>query len=168
MFHQQRVIEFSVGVFIILGILSLLYLAFQVSGITGLVSQESYVITADFTNVGDLKVRAPVSIAGVSVGRVIAIDLDPSRFNAVVTMEIDEDKKNIPIDSTANIYTAGIIGANYISITPGFETTTLKNGDKITNTNQALILQDLIGQFLFNMKNDKEKEQAKEKDKNAA
>jgi phospholipid/cholesterol/gamma-HCH transport system substrate-binding protein len=168
MFHQQRVIEFSVGVFIILGVLSLLYLAFQVSGITGLVNKEAYIITADFTNVGDLKVRAPVSIAGVTVGRVIAIDLEPTRFNAVVTMEIDADEKNIPTDSTANIYTAGIIGANYISITPGFETATLKHGDKITNTNQALILQDLIGQFLFGMKNDKEKEKEKEKNKIAA
>jgi len=147
----RRGIELIVGLFIIFGVIAFIVLAFKVSGLTTLRSENAYRITADFNNIGDLKVRAPVTIAGVTVGRVTSIKLDPATFQAVVTMEIN-NKDRVPVDSTANIFTAGLIGMNYISVTPGFEDVYLKEGGKIEKTNQALILQNLIGKLLFNLK----------------
>lgn len=152
---QQRSINFIVGCFIIAGILALVVLAFRVSDLTTYTGANTYSVTAAFTNVGDLKVRAPVTIAGVSIGRITDIKLDPTTYKAVVTMQIDKNESNIPTDSTASILTAGLLGANYIGITPGFDETFLKEGSEIENTNQALILQNLIGQLMFSLKKDK-------------
>jgi len=149
-------IEFIVGLFVIAGLIAFTVLAIKVSGLTGFSSGKVYTITADFTNVGDLKERAPVTIAGVTVGRVVEIKLDPKAYKAVVKMEIENGRNEIPIDSTANIFTAGLLGANYISITPGFEDEFLRSGDKIERTNQALILQNLIGQLMYSLKSSKE------------
>lgn len=154
---KQHRIEFIVGLFMIAGIIALSVLAFKVSGLTVLENGETYKVTAEFTDIGDLKVRAPVTVAGVSIGRVTKIDLDSVTFRAVVTMEINKKKDRIPVDSTANIFTAGLIGSNYISIVPGFEETFLKEGDKIENTNQALILQNLVGKIMFNLENNNKK-----------
>jgi len=104
----------------------------------------------------------------VTVGRVKSITLDPKTFQAIATLDIDKKDNNIPTDSTANIYTAGIIGSNYISLTPGFDETALKNGDKITNTNQALILQDLIGQFMYNISHKEQSTNSSAANKNGA
>jgi len=155
MYRQQGLINFIVGLFVIAAGICLLILAFQVSGLTTYTSGNTYTITADFNNVGDLKVRAPVTIGGVTIGRVTDIKLHAKTFKAVVVIQIDKKENNIPVDSTASIFTAGLIGANYISITPGYETEFLKEGGKIENTNQALILQNLIGQLLFSLKSDK-------------
>lgn len=155
---RQRYFEFFVGLFMMAGIVALSVLAFKVSGLTSFSEAGTYRIRAEFTNIGDLKVRAPVTIAGVKIGRVTAIELDPKNFKAAVIMEIDQVSDHIPIDSTANIFTAGLLGANYISITPGFSQAYLKAGDRIINTNQALILQNLIGQLLFSLKNKNGKE----------
>lgn len=154
---KKYYLEFIVGTFMIAGILALAALAFKVSGLTWMNNHETYAVTAEFTHIGDLKVRAPVTIAGVTIGRVTKITLDPVTFKAIVTLSINARENEIPSDSTANIYTAGLIGSNYISITPGFEETYLKEGSKIENTNQALILQNIIGQLLYKTKGDNDK-----------
>ncbi len=156
--NGQKNINFVVGCFIIAGVIAFAVLAFRVSGLTTYTSANTYSITAEFTNIGDLKVRAPVTVAGVNIGRITSITLDPQSFKAIVTMQIDKKEGNIPTDSTASILTAGLLGANYISIEPGFDETFLKAGSNITNTNQALILQNLIGQLMFSLKGDKSKE----------
>ncbi len=112
-------------------------------------------MTAEFTNIGDLKVRAAVTVAGVNIGRITDITLNPKTYKAIVAMQIDKRDDNIPTDSTASILTAGLLGANYIAIEPGFDDTFLKAGSQIENTNQALILQNLIGQLMFNLKGGK-------------
>jgi len=165
---RQRYLEFFVGIFIVLAVLAFAFLSFKVSGLADFATQNTYTVTAYFTNVGDLKARAPVTIAGVTVGRVRSITLDPKTFQAIATLDIDKKDNNIPTDSTANIYTAGIIGSNYISLTPGFDETVLKNGDKITNTNQALILQDLIGQFMYNISHKEQSTNSSTANKNSA
>ncbi len=153
--NREKMMNFIVGCFIIAGIVALIVLAFRVSGLTTYSGANTYRVTAEFQNVGDLKDRAPVTIAGVTIGRITDIALNPSTFKAVVTMQIDQHDNQIPMDSTASILTAGLLGANYIDITPGFDETYLKEGSRIQNTNQALILQNLIGQLMFNLKGDK-------------
>lgn len=149
---RQRGIDFIVGVFVIICILCLLFLAVKVSGLN-LSHSSRFTVTANFQNIGDLKVRAPVTIAGVTVGSISSITLNPQTYEAIVTLDINKGTP-IPVDSTANIYTAGLIGSNYISITPGFSNDNLQDGGKITQTNPALILQNLIGQLLYSMKGD--------------
>lgn len=148
---QTKNIEVIVGAFLLAGILALLMLALQVSGLTDIVSKDGYEVTAAFDNVGDLRVRAPVAIGGVRVGEVTNILLDPNTFKAVVTLRINPNQKTLPSDSAASIYTQGLLGSNYISITPGFANTNLKNGDKITLTHSAVILENLIGQLMFKL-----------------
>jgi len=151
-------IDLIVGLLMLAGIMAFVMLAFKVSGFTSFADHNAYKITAEFTNVGDLKVRAPIAIAGVTIGQVTKIKLEPKTYKAIVTMKIINTHKNIPIDSTANIFTAGLLGANYISITPGFEDEFLQEGGQIEKTNQALILQNLVGQLMYTLKNkDKDK-----------
>lgn len=146
---KTRTVEIFVGLFLLAGILSLVMLAFQVSGLVNIVGRNGYAVTADFDNIGDLRIRAPVSIGGVRVGEVTAIQLNPTTFKAVVTMHINPNQNAIPTDSTASIFTEGLLGSNYISLSPGFSDTNLKNGDKIQTTHSALILENLIGQLMY-------------------
>jgi len=155
----MKLVETLVGFFIVIAALSLLVLAFQVSGISSVGHKDSYEITADFDNIGALKPRAAVTIAGVKIGQVTAIDLDTHSYKAVVKMRIDTDENTIPIDSAASIVTAGLLGANYISLTPGFENNYLKNGSQIEETHPAILLEEMIGQLMFSMKNDNEREE---------
>lgn len=148
---NKGIIEFWVGIFILLGIVGLVFLAFQVSGLTQKSVSQGYVIKADFDNVGGLKVRAPVQIAGVVIGRVTGIALNPETYQAEATLLI-YDKYTIPSDSTASILTQGLLGSNYLGIAPGYATTYLKPGDAFQRTNSAMILEQLIGQFMYNMK----------------
>jgi phospholipid/cholesterol/gamma-HCH transport system substrate-binding protein len=148
---KTRTVEIFVGLFLLAGILSLVMLAFQVSGLVNIVGRNGYVVTADFDNIGDLRAHAPISIGGVRVGEVVGIQLNPATFKAVVTMHIDPNQNAIPTDSTASIFTEGLLGSNYISISPGFANTNLKNGDKIQLTHSALILENLIGQLMYKM-----------------
>lgn len=144
------------------GILALLVLALKVSGLSNYVSRDGYLVTAQFDNVGDLKARAPVTISGVKVGEVTGISLNTTTFKAVVTMRMYADQNKIPTDSSASIFTQGLLGSNYVNLSPGFDETFLQNGSEIANTHPALILENLIGQFLFSIKNsDKDKEEAK-------
>ncbi|MFT4059975.1 MAG: outer membrane lipid asymmetry maintenance protein MlaD [Legionella sp.] len=155
---KQRYVDLSVGLFMLLGVLALLVMAMKVSSLSDLMSRKSYDVTADFTDIGGLKVRAPVTVAGVKIGEVTRIELQPSELNAKVTMRLRGDKKIPYEDSSARILTQGLLGSNYISIVPGFDDEGntkhpyLRNGDVIAKTQEAIILENLIGQLLFNIK----------------
>ena len=140
---KSRVIESSVGLFMLAAVVAFLVLAFKVSGLTLHHSENTYHISAGFDNIGSLKIRAPVTVAGVKIGQVNRIVLDPKTF------------KNIPEDSQASVVTAGLLGANYIEITPGFEDAVLHDGGQIDDTQPALQLETMIGQLLFNINKDK-------------
>lgn len=154
---KQRYIDISVGLFMIFGLLALLVMVMKVSGMSDFASSNVYRVSADFNDIGGLKVRAPVTIAGVKIGEVTAIELQPDQLNAKVTMSLQRDKR-IPYDDTsARILTEGLLGSNYISIVPGFESEDdkshpyLSDGDAIARTQEAIILENLIGQLLFNI-----------------
>ncbi|MEO8401274.1 MAG: outer membrane lipid asymmetry maintenance protein MlaD [Gammaproteobacteria bacterium] len=146
---SQRIVETSVGLFVLAAITALLVLAFKVSGLTSFFKTEGYDVTAQFEDIGQLKVRSTVKVGGVSVGEVSGIQLDPTSFKAIVTMHINSNVNDIPDDSSAAILTAGLLGDNYIAITPMYSSTFLKNGSQIEDTHSAMILEKLIGQFLF-------------------
>ncbi|MGA9851731.1 MAG: outer membrane lipid asymmetry maintenance protein MlaD [Gammaproteobacteria bacterium] len=148
--RQTRTIEISTGLFIILGFCALFFLATRTTDIGAYSDTGGYSVTASFTNVGGLKVRAPVTMAGVAVGRVTDINLDPQTFNAIVTMRINSRYNHIPDDSSASILTSGLLGEQYVGLTLGGSGTFLKNGSTIQFTQSAIILENLIGQFLFN------------------
>lgn len=148
---NKGIIEFWVGIFLLLGIAGLVFLAFQVSGLTQKGMSHGYVIKADFDNVGGLKIRAPVEIGGVVVGRVTDIELNNETYKAEATLLI-YNNYSIPSDSTASILTQGLLGSNYLGISPGYAQTYLKSGDTFQRTNSALILEQLIGQLMFNLK----------------
>lgn len=154
---RNRFAEFAVGLLMIAGLLALLVLAFKVSGLTTLEQGDTYILTADFDTVGSLKVRAPVSIGGVTIGRVTNVVLDPNTFRAKVTLRIDEKYNQIPTDTAASILTEGLLGSNYIGLTPGVEPDVLKPNAEIETTHSALILENLIGQFLFSLKSNDSK-----------
>lgn len=162
---SQRSIETFVGFFVLAAMLALLALAFKVSGLTSFFKQEGYTVTAEFDDVGQLKVRSAVKVGGVTVGEVTAIKLDPNSFKAVVKMRINSKVSDIPSDSSAAILTAGLLGDNYIAITPMYSTEYLKNGSQIQETHSAMILEKLIGQLLFKIgNNQKNNDAAKTKD----
>ena len=157
---KEKTLEVFVGLFMLAGVLAFLVLSLKVSGLTGYVGGQGYMISAEFDNIGSLKPRAPVTIAGVRIGEVVDIDLDAITFKARVNMHIGSKQSNIPNDSSARILTEGILGSNYISISPGFEEVprVLKAGSQIQDTHPALILENLIGQLLFNLSSDKKKD----------
>jgi phospholipid/cholesterol/gamma-HCH transport system substrate-binding protein len=145
--RQTRTIEIVTGLFILLGVAALYVIATSATNIQAYGQQRGYNVTATFTNIGGLKERAPVTLAGVSVGRVTKITLDPKTFNALVTLKIDGAYDQIPDDTTASILTAGLLGEQYIGLDPGGSETFLKNGSTIQYTQSALVLEKLIGQF---------------------
>jgi len=147
---QNRTIETGVGLFLLAGILALLLLALRVSGLSASTTNDSYKLYAYFDNIAGLTVRAKVTMAGVTIGKVTAIDLDRDSFTGRVTMEVQKKVNNLPSDSTASILTAGLLGEKFIGISVGGETTLLKEGSTIHDTQSALVLEDLIGKFLLN------------------
>ncbi|TAK77512.1 MAG: outer membrane lipid asymmetry maintenance protein MlaD [Gammaproteobacteria bacterium] len=149
----QRFIESLVGLFFLLAIVALTVLAFKVSGLTSLFPAKTYTVTATFDDIGGLKVRAPVKISGVQIGEVSTISLDPTTFRAIVEMRIEHQYHDIPDDSSAGIFTAGLLGDNYIAISPMYNTTFLKDGSKIQVTRSAMILEKLIGQLIYKLGN---------------
>lgn len=167
---HQRLVETLVGMFLIFALMAFTVLAFKVSGLTTLFPQKSYIVSAEFDDIGGLKVRSPVKIGGVQVGEVSAITLDAENFKAVVKMRIYHQFHEIPDDSSAGIYTAGLLGDNYIAITPMYNKTFLKDGSVLEYTNSAMILEKLIGQFIYKMSGDDKKssddKQSSTKDKN--
>lgn len=146
---HKRIAEFLVGIFMLAGIAAVILLALKVSGLSPYTTRNSMQIHAVFDNVGDLKVRAPITIAGVRVGEVKEINLDFKTFKAHVKMLIDRKQTNIPVDSAAQIFTAGLIGANYIEIVPGYDEKNLQDGNSISETHSAVILENLIGQLIY-------------------
>ncbi len=137
----------------IAGMLSVLLLALKVSGLRQGGASDYYRLTAEFDNIGSLKERAPIRIAGVRVGQIEKIELHDKHFRAKVTLLINKKENNLPMDTSASILTEGLLGSNYISLTPGYENDLLKEGSHITTTHPALILENLIGQLLFSLKN---------------
>jgi phospholipid/cholesterol/gamma-HCH transport system substrate-binding protein len=149
MMHNSRWIEIMVGSFIILALVALFFLAIQVSNLGQSDLGDSYHLQAYFDHVGSLKVRAPVYIAGVRIGRVTAIEFDQARYQAVVTLSVSSRYDQLPVDTFASIFTAGLLGEQYINLDPGGRTDYLQDGDQITYTQSALVLEQLISQFLF-------------------
>jgi phospholipid/cholesterol/gamma-HCH transport system substrate-binding protein len=152
---NKRIYEFIVGLFLLVGFLALLELAFSVSGFKIVEPNNYYEISAQFDNIGGLKVRAPVSLSGVVVGRVQSIELDPKTLRANVFLLINNKYNNLPVDTSASIYTQGILGDNYIGLSPGFKLENLQAGDVIATTHSALVIENLLGKLLFNMNKDK-------------
>ena len=148
---RMRTIEISVGGFVLAGIIALVFLAIQVSGVNTTRAQQSYDVIARFDDVAGLRTRAKVSMAGVTIGRVREIDVDMQWGDAVVTMEIMGEPGNLTVDTGAKILTEGILGARYIGLLPGADEETLGDGDEITETQGALVLENLIGDFLTNL-----------------
>lgn len=146
---QTRTIEISVGVFVALGLAALLMLGMKVSNLSRLTEGEGYRVTARFTNIGGLKVRAPVTMAGVRIGRVTDIRFDEDTYEALVELTIQNKYDRLPEDTSASIYTAGLLGEQYVSLEPGAEERSLTEGDVIRLTQSALVLERLVGQFLF-------------------
>jgi phospholipid/cholesterol/gamma-HCH transport system substrate-binding protein len=146
---NKKSIEILVGLFVVLGAAGLLFLALKAANLASFASGDSYTVQARFDNIGGLKARAPVRSAGVNVGRVTRIALDPSTYQGVVTMEISKGVE-FPRDSSAKILTAGLLGDQYVGIEPGADDKNLAAGELIKQTQSAVVLENLIGQFLFN------------------
>lgn len=143
-------VEVSSGVFILMGIAALLWLATEATDYGMQVGGDTYEIKARFSNVADLKIRAPVKIGGVTVGLVEGIRLDPVIFDAVVTMKIDQRFSEIPSDSGASILTSGVLGDRYVGLDPGGALEALVDGDELFITQSAVVLETLISKYLFN------------------
>lgn len=146
---RERSVEILVGAFMVAGCVALFFLAMQVSNLSLAGSDEGYRLSARFANIGSLRERAPVAMAGVRVGRVERVDFDKTTYEAVVTLRIDAGVDTIPEDTFASIYTAGLLGEQYISLDPGGSPEVLRDGDEIVQTQSALVLEQMIGQFLF-------------------
>jgi phospholipid/cholesterol/gamma-HCH transport system substrate-binding protein len=145
---KRGMIDFWVGLFAAAGVAAILFLALRVSSQSTMPSAETYTLTANFENIGGLKVRAPVKSAGVVVGRVTGIGLDTASYQARVTLAMDKHYQ-FSSDSSAEILTAGLLGEQYIGITPGPDDKMLAEGDAFKITSSAVILEQLISRFLF-------------------
>ncbi|HQS57282.1 MAG: outer membrane lipid asymmetry maintenance protein MlaD [Gallionellales bacterium 35-53-114] len=145
---ERTALDLWVGAFVVAGIAALVVLALKVGNLSTYNVSDTYQLHAYFTNVGGLKPTASVRSAGVLVGRVTEIKLDIERYEARVTMSIDT-RYNFPKDTFANIQTAGLLGENYIGLLPGGEEQMLKNGEAFKQTQSAMVLEDLIGQFIY-------------------
>jgi phospholipid/cholesterol/gamma-HCH transport system substrate-binding protein len=149
--RQSRATELSTGLFVLLGFAALFFLTTQVTNRGIRFGDEGYRVSAQFTNIGGLRVGAPVAMAGVRIGRVENIEFDKQSFMADVKMRIDMKYDTIPEDSFANINTSGLLGGQYIGIEPGPSETYLKEGDQMSNTQPAIVLESLISKFLFSV-----------------
>jgi len=149
--RNSRSLSIGTGLFIVLGFAALVFLTTQTTN-RGIVfgSKPHYDVTAKFDNIGDLRVGAPVSMAGVEIGRVVGISFDSKDYKAVVVMRIGAQYNQIPSDSDASIYTQGLLGGKFVGLTAGGSETYLKNNDQIDFTQSALVLENLIGQLVAN------------------
>ena len=143
----KKSIEILVGFFVLLGMVGLVFLALKAANLGSVGGGDTYTLKANFDNIGGLKVRAPVRTAGVTVGRVTDIELDGKTYQGVVTMEVARGYQ-FPKDSAAKILTAGLLGDQYIGLEPGGDDKNLSPGDSIAQTQSAVVLENLIGQFL--------------------
>lgn len=143
-------VDFVTGLFVLLGLGAMFWLTVETSNYKAYKTTEGFTVTARFSNIASLKVRAPVTIAGVTVGRVVRVDFDKERFQALVTMRIHERYDTIPADSSASILTAGLLGEKYIGLEPGADVEFLAEGSVITFTQSAIVLENLVSKYLFN------------------
>jgi phospholipid/cholesterol/gamma-HCH transport system substrate-binding protein len=143
-------VELTSGIFLLMGVAALLWLATEATDYGMQVGEETYIVSARFSNVADLKERAPVKIGGVSVGLVDSISLDPVMFDAIVKMRIDERFAEIPTDTSASILTSGVLGDRYVGLEPGGAMEALTDGDEIFVTQSAVVLETMISKYLFN------------------
>ncbi|MCK2182605.1 outer membrane lipid asymmetry maintenance protein MlaD [Halomonas getboli] len=149
---RSKTMELGVGLFMLAGILGLLFLALRVSGLSLEPPGDDFHLEANFANVGGLKPRARVTMAGVTVGRVESIDFDPEWYDARVVLTLDDELEDkLPEDSTAAILTSGLLGEQYVGLSVGGAPNTLADGDRIRDTQSALVLEELIQQFVSNM-----------------
>ena len=144
----KKSIETFVGIFVLLGLAGLVFLALKAANLGSFSSGQTYQLSARFDNIGGLKVRAPVKSAGVTVGRVSSITLDPVRYQGLVKLDIHSDVK-FPSDSSARILTSGLLGDQYLGIEPGAQEKSFGAGEEIKQTQSAVVLESLISQFLF-------------------
>lgn len=144
-----RSIELSVGIFVGIGVAALFMLAMQASNLSSLSSDGFYQVTARFDNIGGLKVRSAVKVSGVKVGQVSEIDYDTETFEALVTMQVDEKYSAFPRDTIASIFTSGLLGEQYVGLEPGGDEKLLAHKSEIRHTQSAMVLEQIIGQFLF-------------------
>lgn len=147
-------VELSSGIFLLMGIAALLWLATEATDYGVQVGDDTYNVKALFSNVADLKTRAPVKIGGVTVGLVERISLDPVTFDAIVEMKIDQRYSEIPSDTSASILTSGILGDRYVGLEPGGALDVLTDGDQLLITQSAVVLETLISKYLFNTSNE--------------
>jgi len=147
--HNSKTVEIIVGLFVALGIAALFMLAMKVSNLSTFSGDTGYVINARFENIGGLKVRSPVTVAGVRVGRISKINFDNSTYEAVVSMSIDGSYNTLPTDTSASIFTAGLLGEQYVALEPGGAEKYLQQGGEVRLTQSAIVLEQVIGQFLY-------------------
>jgi phospholipid/cholesterol/gamma-HCH transport system substrate-binding protein len=147
--RQSRTVELGTGLFVLLGLSALLFLTTQTSNFGSYFSGSGYQVVARFNNVGGLSIRAPVTMAGVTIGRVEDISFDDQQFKALVYLRIAPEFDQIPADSDASILTSGLLGGQYIGLSPGGALESLEDGSEIEFTQSALVLEDLIGRFLL-------------------
>ena len=146
---SKKGIETMVGLFVLLGVAGALFPSLKAANLASFGERKGYTVSAKFDNIGGLKPRAPVRSAGVTIGRVKRISLDPKTYQGLVTMEIDEHIR-FPKDSSAKILTSGLLGDQYIGLEPGADEKELAGGDVIRQTQSAVVLENLIGQMIFN------------------
>jgi phospholipid/cholesterol/gamma-HCH transport system substrate-binding protein len=145
---NRTTIDLWVGIFVALGLGAIVFLSMKVGNLASFKADEGYHLDARFDNIGGLKVRAPVKSAGVVVGRVEQIRLDPKTFEAIATLRI-EPAYQFTKDTIAAILTSGLLGEQYVGLEPGGDTATLKDGDRIAKTQSAVVLEKLVSQFMF-------------------
>lgn len=145
---SNRSFEIGTGLFIVLGFAALAFLATQTTDLAGYRVGESYALKARFTNIGQLKERAPVKLAGVTIGSVRSITLDTASLDAIVTVDIDRRYAELPDDSSLSIYTSGLLGDQYAAIKPGGSPEFLRDGDEFLLTESSVQLEELIGKYL--------------------
>ena len=146
---KKNSLDYWVGLFVVVGFAALLFLALKAGNMSSFSFQDTYAVTAQFDNIGGLKPRAPVKSAGVVVGRVAAINFDDKQYLATVTLNL-EKRYEFPRDTSAKILTSGLLGEQYIGLEAGGDDKMLAQGSKITMTQSAVVLENLIGQFLYN------------------
>ena len=154
--QQTRSVEIGTGLFVLLGLAALFFLTTQTTGSDSFSGSDVYTVTARFENVGSLKDRAPVSMSGVTIGRVTNVRFDPEVLNAEVTFVIDSRYDQIPEDSDASILTSGLLGSQYIGLQAGGSDLYLEEGSEIQFTQSAIVIENLISKYLFNSGGDAE------------
>lgn len=154
----SRKIEILVGLFVAAAVAAFFMLAMSVSNMSSYGNADSYQLKAHFDNIGGLKVRSPVAAGGVRIGRVTEIQYNNESYEAVVSMSIEQQYNRFPVDTAASILTSGLLGEQFVGFEPGAEEEFLKNGDSIDLTQSALVLEQIIGQFLYGMADNDEEE----------